>query len=211
MAGRICHRGKESGKTEFFAGRGVGIEIAVHVLSQKRDLAEAAGAEVGKLVEYALRLARALAAAGIRHDAVGAEIVASAHDADESRHSVRAYSHGNHVAVSLGGAEFYADGGMSGLHRLEKRREVEIGIGAGHEVNAVVGHKVFPDPLGHASYHADYQAGKVTGTFAAQRVEKRKPREDFLLGIVADRAGVEQHGVGIFGAFGHFVTGHAHD
>ena len=57
--------------------------IGVDVLSQQRDLLHARVPQAQRLLEHGLRLAGALPAADIGHDAVGAEVVAAVHDVHE--------------------------------------------------------------------------------------------------------------------------------
>ncbi len=54
--------------------------IRVNVLAQQRDLAHALAHQTGHLVDNLLEGAALFAAAHIRHDAIGAEIIAARHD-----------------------------------------------------------------------------------------------------------------------------------
>ena len=88
---------------------------------------------------------------------VGAEIVASAHYADESAHAVASESGGDYVAVCLGAAQLHVDGFLAGFHRCEQRGQVEVAVRPGHEIDTVIGDKVVFDALGHAADHSDDQ------------------------------------------------------
>ena len=83
FGGGVGNHREEPREVDDLARRGL-VAVAVDVLPQKRSLAEAFGAEVGKLGKDALGRTRAFASAGIGDDAVGAEVVASAHDADKT-------------------------------------------------------------------------------------------------------------------------------
>ena len=99
----ISHHGKEQRESDL-APIGAFIAIAVDILPEERRLPEPSLAQVGKLGENAFRLSRTFAPAGIWHYAVGAEIVAPAHDAYEARHLIAGDACRDDVAIGLSGA-----------------------------------------------------------------------------------------------------------
>ena len=135
----------------FFAGI---IAVTVHVLSQQSHFLISAGTQVGELAQDAFRFARAFPPPGVGHDAIGTEIVASAHYGDESAHSGTDAAR-NDVAVSLCGRQLYIDGFPAGLCRGHEFWYIEIGVGAGHQVHAMALNEFILHPFGHASDHAD--------------------------------------------------------
>ena len=58
--------------------------VGIHILPEQRDLTIALGLEVLHLTDDALQLTATLAATGVGHDAVGAEVIAPTHDGDEA-------------------------------------------------------------------------------------------------------------------------------
>lgn len=158
--------------------------------------------------------------AGVRHYAVAAEIVAAAHDRDESSDEISGQAHGKYVAVGLRGAQRDVDGFLARFGRSEERGEVKIAVRAGHKVDSVVFDEVFAHAFGHASDDSYYQSPR--GAFASQRLEKLKSRDYFLFGVVAYGASVEKYGVGLVKRVGqgvscglhhgdhHFRVGHIH-
>ena len=68
----------------------VGIDetIAVYVLPEQGNFLKTASAQVVDFVEDALQLPAALSSAGVGHNAVRTEVIASAHYADEATHTV---------------------------------------------------------------------------------------------------------------------------
>ena len=204
---RLGHGGEQRGKIGHGAVGG-GVAVAVDVLPQQGHFAKSALPEVGHLAQDALQLAAALAPAGVRHYAVGTEVVAPAHDAHESAHAVAADAAGDHVAVGLGGTEGHIDGLFTGLYGRDEIGKVEIGVGTGHEVHPVVADERIFHTLGHTPYHSYYQPAPFA---AAQRPEILQAREDLLLGVVADGAGVEDHGIGLLGALHGLVPGDTHN
>ncbi len=106
---------------------------------------------------------------------------------DKSAYACRADSRRHDVAVGFGGAQFYVYRLFAGFCRRKQGRQVEIGVGASHEVHAVVLDELALQTLRHASYHAYDEA---SGALAAQRGEILQARHDFLLRVVANGTGV---------------------
>lgn len=203
----FSHDGEKVGEIHVVAG-GVLAAVGVDVLPEQSHLLEASGAQIGHFVENTLHLARAFASAGVGHDAVGAEIVAAAHDAHETAHSVACDSQGDDVAVCLRAAEFDVDCLFACFGGGDEIRQVEVGVGTRHEIYAVVVDKVVFDALRHASDDPHNRA--AWAAFAFQRGEELQSAEDFLLGVVAYGASVQEYGVGLFDVVGRGVARHFH-
>ena len=71
------------GKIDRLPGLGTDAAIGIHVLSQQHHFFHAVLHEPFDLGYDVLRSAAALPAAGVRHDAVCAEVVAAVHDVDK--------------------------------------------------------------------------------------------------------------------------------
>ena len=164
--------------------------------------------QVTELVEYTLWLTAALATAGVGHNAVGAKVVAAAHDRDEAAHLAAAHAGGYHVAIGLGGREVGVDGLVTRLGTGSERGQLQVGIGAGHDVDVVFCDEHILHALGHAANDAYEQPAT---TLATQGVELIEAGKDALLGIVAHRAGVDKYGIGLVEVLARVVTGHLHD
>ena len=108
----VSHHAQQFGKrhTALDALSGRRQSVAVHVLPQERNLLESAVAQIPNLLQYALHIAGAFPSAGVRHDAVVAEVVASAHDANESANLASADALRHDVAVGLRRREFDVHG-----------------------------------------------------------------------------------------------------
>ena len=81
---RIRHHAEQCGKVCLLSAIRGGVPVRIDILAQQNNFLEAACAQVFQLGKDALRFARALAPTGIGDYAIGAEIVAPAHDADIS-------------------------------------------------------------------------------------------------------------------------------
>ena len=164
--------------------------VRVHILAQKRDLLEAVAQQLLHLGEDGPGTAAALAPPGIGHHTIGAEIVAAAHNGDESGDTVHIVTHRQDVLVSL----------LFGKHHVELRtalarlgdelRQRAIGIGAGNEVEYRLGFKqLLLHPLGHTTQQTHLQAV----LFFLQSLQFLKPLVDALFGFVANRTSVNEY------------------
>ena len=61
-------------------------------------------------------------------------------------------------------------------------------------------------PLGHAAHHAHDEVR----TLLAERTERLQAVQDFLLGIVAHGAGIQEYGIGLFRRRGRVIARHFH-
>ena len=206
--GHAGQEGREGNGGVVALGIGRMARVGVDVLSQQGDFFESALAEVAHFGQDALNVAAAFAPARVRHDAVVAEVVATAHDADESAYVSRMQTLRNDVFVGLGGGQVDVDSLLAQFGRGKELGQGEVGIGTGHQVGMVVLDEVLAYALGHASHDTDDER---TGAVAAAVVEYLQAIEYFLLGIVANGAGVEQHGIGLVETFARLITGHLHD
>ena len=163
--------------------------------------------QVAKFIENASRLTAALASASVGHDAVGAEVVAATHNADEAANLVGSDSGWNHVAVGLGEREVDVDGLFAIFGGSEEAWKVEIGIRTSHNIHTVVANEGFFHSLSHAANNAHYE---VAATLLAHCSELAEAREYLLLGIVANGASVDKDGIGGFNLLRDVVASHFH-
>ena len=169
--------------------------VAVHVLAEEGDLLVALGDEAAALLDDLLRLAAALAAAHIGHDAVRAEVVAAVHDAHPRAHAALA-----HDGQVLGDAAVLVLDGEDALilriYLVQQLGEPPLRLRAEHQVNVVVGvfHLVGHDLL---LRHAAAEADDLIGLGGLRVAETAQMAVDPLFRVLADGAGVEQDDVGL--------------
>ena len=166
--------------------------IGIDVLTEQRDLAVAVLEEAPGLGDDGLRITAPFAAPRIGNHAVGAEVVASAHDAHEGAHAVAVEAHRSDLGIGLLSREQHIDPLAAGLGLAHQARQVAVGIRPGHHIDGIRSlDKLLLQALGHAADDADHQ----TRTFAAVAFHLGQAPPDPLLGVVADRAGVDQDDV----------------
>ncbi len=133
-----------------------------------------------------MRVAGTLGATGIRHDAVGAHVVAAAHDGNESGDAVLVRTHGRDVGISLVAGKENVDLGTVGRDGLQQPRQRPIGVRAHDEVHLLCIQQLVFQAFRHASNDAHHGSG----TLLPLQVELLDPAPDPLFGIVPHRAGI---------------------
>ena len=170
----------------------IAVVIAVHRLPEQRHLAGAEGGEALDLAHDVGQPAAPLGAARVGHDAKGAAVVATALHRDERRGTV--FPHRRDVLVMLPGTEGRVRGPLA-LHReADEVRQVPIGVRSHDEVDprhALQQRRA--ESLRHAANHAQDVPGPLVS------LQLTHPANDPLFGVVAHRAGVDQHDVGLGG------------
>ena len=137
------------------------VAVAVHVLTQQRDLAVARLDQLAALGDDLLRVAAALASAHIGHDAVRAEVVAPVHDRHPRAHAALA-----HHGQTLGDAAVLVRDGKHarslGVDLIQKLRQPPFRLRPQHEIHMAVG---FLYLVSHALLlrHAAAQADDLVG------------------------------------------------
>ena len=114
---------------------------------------------------------------------------------------------GDDVAVGLCGGKLGVDGFVARLGLCHEVRQGEVGVRSGHEVGVVAREQLVLDALGHAAQHADDEVAAA----AAQGLERLEAVDDFLLGVVADGARIQENSVGALELRPRLVAGHAHN
>ena len=155
---RFCHDGKQCRHIHGLTAVGGFVEIAVHVLSQQNHLLEALALQIAQFIENAFRLAAAFSSAGVGHNAVGAEIVAAAHNADVAAHLVATEALRNHIAIGFGGRQGGFNGFVSRFGRANEVGQFEIRVGSCHNIHIVVADEHLFQALRHATDNAHQQA-----------------------------------------------------
>ncbi len=162
------------------------VAVGLHRLAQKGHLLHAAGDQHLHLVDHLGDGAAALAAAAVRDDAEGAELVAAVDD--------------RHVGC---GARGLGEGlrpelpacGLLGGHG---RQDIVEGLGAGEDVDEGEAlQQAVRAQADHAAHHGDLRTAAVGALFqASQRAELA---DASLLGLLADDAGVNDNEISLLG------------
>ena len=182
-------------------------QIAVDVLAQEGHLLIAPPEDVAGLPDDGMGVPGALRAAGIRDDAVGADVVAAAHDGDEGGDAVGVHADRGDVAVGLLAGQQHVDLRVALGGRGEQARQAPVRVRTSHDVHFARLQQGVLEPLGHAAEDAHDHVGAGL----AVDVELADAAQDALLGVVADRAGVGQDHVGLVDLFGADISFAAQD
>ena len=195
---------------------GEALAVGVHVLPEERDLAIARAHQLLDLVEDLLERPRDLLATRRRHDAVGALLVAAFHDRHERRDAARPVV-GRRPAVER--PHLPVDREDPGA-RAEPPLLAALGD-AGQEIRQIVDlrrprHQVdlrqaAEDLLALRLGHAAEDAQDEARALALELLHEPHLPERALLGVGADRAGIEEDDVRLLLAFDDGVAlGHEH-
>ena len=151
--------GEEAGEVDGVVvadrGRGRTPAVAVHVLPEQRQLLVPTVAKVAAFGKYGSHVARAFPAAGVGHDAVVAEVVAAAHDADKARQTATVGAKRHHVAVGLRQRQLSVDSLLPHLALRDERGQVEIAVRAGDKVGMMIGDETLFHALRHTAQNAE--------------------------------------------------------
>ena len=180
--------------------------VRVDILPQQGNFLITFGNKVGHFIQNTFHITAAFASACIRHDTVGAEVIASAHDGYKSGNVVAADTRRNHITVSLGRRKVYVDRFLAGLYRGNQLRQRQVSIRTDHQIDMMVRNQIILHPFRHTAQYA-YNQGLL---LFLQRVEKLQAVQNLLLRIVTDRAGIHKHCVGLFQRFGYRIARHLH-
>ncbi len=181
------------------------LAVAVDVLAEQRDLLITCRDQLAHLAHDLLRLAAALAATDVGHDAVRAEVVAAVHDAHPCAHAADAVD----GDILRDAARLIVDGkdaAALGVGAVQKLGEAPLGLRAEHEIDvAVAAFYLFR----HARLlrHAPAQADDLVGIRRLGVRELAEHPVNGFLRVLADGAGVHQHDVGALRIVGE-VTAH---
>ncbi len=182
--------------------------VGVDVLPQQGDFAVTVVEKRAHLGQDGLGVAAPLAAAGVGHHAVGAEVVAAAHDGDEGADAVLIQPHRGDFGVGLLGGEQHVDPLAARLGLADQARQIAVGIGPGDDVDPGGAlDELLSQTLGHAADDADDERG----TGFPQPFHLGQAAPDALLGVVADGAGIDEDDVGLLGIVGMDVALLLHD
>jgi len=174
--------------------------VAVDVLAEQGHFAHAIFGQVDDLAEHVVQRTADLLATGVGHHAEGAVLAAAFHHRDEGAGAVHA---GFRQAVELldfGEGNVHL-GGLGHPRGIDHFRQAVQGLRAEHHVDVgrtVADRRAFL--AGHAAADADHQVGVLQ----FQLAPAAELGEHLVLGLLADRAGVEQDDVGILRPIGDF-------
>lgn len=166
--------------------------VRVDILTEERDLAVALLEKRASLVEDRHRVAAAFTATGIRDDAIGAEVLTSAHDRDKSGDAIAVEADRLDVGIGLGGAQFGFGNFSAGNDLLEDDRKFAVGVGTYDERDVIfLREELILKALGHTSEDTNKEAPTLL-----ESTEFAETLTDALFGIVADGAGVDHEHIG---------------
>ena len=176
------------------------VDIAVDVLAEELDLGVALSGDALSFGEDGCRCARALLAARVGNDAVGAELVAAFDDGDVA--AVRVGARGELGVEGLVGLAVVeaGDAGLAGFEAREHLGQIAIaGRARDHRDIGRALEDLVAFLLGDAADDGELLA------FALHFFVLVQPVEDLLLGLVADGAGVVEDEAGV-GFVGHLAV-----
>ena len=184
--------------------------IGIDVLADERDLADARAREMGDLAEDCGDRARGLGAAGVRHDAKRAELVAALLHGDEGGGAATA----NRVDRRRRKPRKLVLGRKVGLHdsRTQARfvqqfGQAMIALRADDDIDRGLAAQDFrPLRLGDAAGDHQRRPPAGPGAFLLELAQLAELGKDLLGGAFADVAGVENDEVGVLGAGGLAVS-----
>ena len=167
-----------------------------------------------------------------------AEVVATAHDADEAAHSVTTDTGGDDIAVGLRLGEYHVHGWDAVLHLRYHLRQTEVSVRTAHQVGMMVLDEVVLDAFSHTSEDTKERTRAALAVLlsafrdtlvlsfcpVAVRAVPFQSCVMVLLGkqlvqtmvnlvlrILTDRTCVKEHRVGVLLIVGGFIACHLHD
>ena len=179
------------------------LTIGVDVLAEQRNLLVTRRDQLTQFFLDLLRSAAALSAAHIRHNAVGAEIVAAIHDGQP-----RLCALGTQHRQTFGDIVLAADVEHAlflGQHAVQQRRKSPERMRAEQEIYLRIAFLNLLDVfllLGHAAAHCNNNARALL----FQMAECADVAERTILGMLTHSTGVEQDKICLVGRIGHFVA-----
>ena len=135
-----------------------------------------------------------------------AKVIATTHNADKTRNATSAIACRHNVAIGFGGAEFNVDGLVSGFSLCNEVGQGKVSIGSSHEVSPVFIEQFFLHTFCHTAEHTDNDSA----SFASHGCERFKAMNNFLLGIVAHGAGIEEYGISLVNGVARLIAGQFH-
>ncbi len=192
------------------APRFVLARVGVDVLPDQRDLAHAGVDEPARFLEHMLDLAGDFGAARIGHDAKRAEFVATFLHGDEGRDAARRdlRARGRRERLKfLFDREIRVGDARALAGFLKQRRQAVIALRTDDEVHgALAAHDELALGLRDAAGHDDLEVFALGAALLLEHGEATELRIDFLGGLLADVAGVEDDELGVLLARGFRVT-----
>ncbi len=177
--------------------------IGVDCLPQQHDFPHAARGESADVGQNSLGRHTALASSHVRDHAKRAETVASAHRGDERAHPTLV--RGRDIGVGLTAVQAHVDRRVE-AGAAEQFRQAAVAVGPGDEVQP----RRFLDQRGTVVLrHASQQSQPQLGTGMLEPCQVVQAPQHALLGMLANRTGVEQDDVGVLGTGGGGVAGAA--
>ena len=171
--------------------------IGIDVLSDERDFAHAMVDEPLHVVHDLLDRARDLGAAGVGHDAKGAELVAAFLHRHEGGNAARADHRRRRlrqIRKLVFGRKFGLDRPAFAFRLLKQLRQMMVALRADHDVDGRrAANDLIAFGLGDASRYRDAHGPAVACGFVLGETQPPQFRIDLLGSLFADVAGVEDH------------------
>ena len=178
----------------------VAVEIRVDRLPDQDDLGDPGGDDRFGFAHDVRELATSFRPPGCRHDAIGALVIASALHRNPRLHSVE--SAGLEILVVLFEIEVGRGGADAAAGALDQRRQIAVAVGTNHETH-VPGtiEELRPESLRHAARDAEH------GVALHPALHLADPADHALLGVFADRAGVDEDHIRSVRLLDGFIAG----
>ena len=145
--------------------------VRVDILPQQGHFLIAFSHQIRHFIQDTFHITAAFPSARIGDDAVGTEVIATAHDGDKAGDVVAADTRRYHIAVGLRCGQLHVNGFLTGFHSRNQIGQAEISIRPHHQVDMVVRNQVVLDTFRHTSQHTDNQIL----LFLLERMKKLQP------------------------------------
>ena len=168
-------------------------QVAVHVLAQQRHFLVPFLEYVAGFAHDGMRVARAFRATGVRHHAIGADVVAAAHDGNEGAHAILVCPDRGDVRIGFVAGEEHVDLGLVRRDGPQQPRQRPVSVRSHDQVHLPRVQQLVFQALRHAPHDAHDQARAPL----ALQVELLDPAPDPLFRIVADGTRVRHDEIGL--------------
>src|SRR5215468_661962 len=175
--------------------------IGIHGLPEERHLAHAGCGELADLGDDGRRRMTPLPPAGHGDDAERAVLLAAFHHGDEGLELSRLL--GTRGELDERRLARLEHGSARGTGTIDELAHARDGGGAEDEIDV---RRALLEPTLPELRHAPHDADHEIGARALEVFELAQPREDLVLGLLPDRAGVEEDQIGVLRHFRELVA-----
>ena len=149
-----------------------------------------------------MRVPGTLCAAGVGHHAVGANVVAPAHDGDKGRYAILVGPYRGDIGIGFFAREKHIYLGTVRADGLQQAGQGTVCVRSHHQVHLFG----FQEFIFEAFGHAPYDTHQHVRLLFPGLVEHLYPAPDALFGVVPHGAGVGHHQVGLLHLFRPFIS-----